>query len=354
LLRGQEREVAIAGVNGPAHTVISGRACVVETILSKLADDGIEWQRLNVSHAFHSPLMDPMLHEFECLALQVEYSPANIGIVSNVTGRMAGAEIATAAYWRRHARDAVRFSDGIATLHAEKIRTFLEVGPSPTLLRMAQRCPRADEALWLPSLRKDRGDSESMLASLGDLWVRGQRIDWGALAGPGARRVELPTYPFQRERYWHDLAAHGRAQTPAGRDSGHPLLGHRLASPLVVYQSTISVAEMPWLADHRVYDLTLFPATGFLELALAAARHSSGDERIVLDNLSIHQGLVLPSQGAVTVQVIVTPGAGGGHKVEVFSAEVTSAADADWRRHVSATTARADGSDSRRLAHRRA
>ncbi|MET0792004.1 MAG: SDR family NAD(P)-dependent oxidoreductase, partial [Polyangiaceae bacterium] len=339
-LRGYEHEVSLGAVNGPGNSVISGRTGAVDAILAQLAAAGIEAQRLNVSHAFHSPLMDPMLDEFEALARGISLSKPRIGLVSNVSGRMAGDEVATAGYWRQHVREAVRFADGIALLHAEKLRVFVEVGPSPTLLRMAQRCPGGADATWLPSLRKGVADNESLQLTLAELYVLGQNIDWRALAGAGARRVTLPTYPFQREHFWHDVTPPEQARALAGQSTGHPLLGQRLTSPLHLYQSRISIADMPWLADHRISDLTLFPMTGFLELALAAAGDALGNAGLTLESVAIREPLPLPPVGGVTVQVVVTPAADSKHTVEVYSTEQLVEDDTTrpvWRLHATAS-----------------
>ena len=346
-LVGFEADVSIGAANGPTNTVIAGRASAIEQILKQLAADEIEFQRLNVSHAFHSPLMDPMLDEFERIASTIRYSEPRIGVVSNVTGRIAGPEIATPAYWRRHVRAPVLFVDGVETLLIEGMRTFVEVGPSPTLSRMAQRCPGAEGAAWLSSLRKDHGDSQAMLDTLGQLYVRGQRVDWASLAGPGPRRTELPTYPFQRERFWHDLTPRSasRQRLVAGRDTKHPLLGSRLAGPLHVYQSRLSTADVPWLIDHQILDLVLFPGTGFFELALAAARQTTGQD-VRLEDVVIRDRLVLPNEGGVMAQVIVTPTPEGTYTVDVYTAEVdntdASASPENWRRHLSANVIAAD------------
>ena len=339
-LHGFEQHVSVGAINGPENVVISGRTSAVEEILAGLTALGIDSQRLNVSHAFHSPLMDPMLEEFETLASGISFSKPRIGLVSNVSGAMAGDEVATADYWRRHVREAVRFADGIALLHAEKLRFFVEVGPSPTLLRMAQRCPDAADATWLPSLRKGIADTESMQRTLAELYVLGQPIDWRALSGSGAKRIALPTYPFQREHFWHDLTRREPSRLLVGKSTGHPLLGQRLSSPLNIYQSSISIADTPWLADHRISDLTLFPMTGFLELALAAARDALGADGIALANIEIHQSLELPQEGSVTVQVVVTPTADAKHSIEVYSTDQPAEDDdapVSWRLHASTT-----------------
>ena len=344
-LRGYESDVSIGAVNGPTNTVISGRASVVETLLNTLAAEGIEFARLNVSHAFHSPLMDPMLDEFERFAATVTYAMPMIGLVSNVTGQMAGPEVATPAYWRSHVREAVQFTDSIAALHTENIRAFLEIGPSPVLSGMGQRCERGADAVWMSSLKKGRSDREAMLESVGRLHLAGQSVTWKAICDADARRVDLPTYPFQRERYWVDaMQRPAAAQAVWGESTGHPLLGDRIASPMRLYQTSLSITTTQWLSDHRIYDSPLFPVTGFLEIALAAGRHVIGTDDVTLMNVTLREGLTIPEPGAVTMQVVVTPTEDGEQQVQVFSATGQDSADPSaeqsWRLHLSATAAR--------------
>ena len=345
-LRGFEADVGIGAVNGPQNTVISGRTTVVETVLESLMAQGIEFSRLNVSHAFHSPLMDPMLDEFERVAASITYAMPAIGLVSNVTGKMAGAEVTTAAYWRRHVRDAVLFTDSIATLHSEHINTFVEIGPSPVLVGMGQRCARGEEAVWIPSLKKGRGDREALLESAARLHVGGQAIAWKLACDTEARRVDLPTYPFQRERYWFDATIREASQpTVGGRNAGHPLLGQRLASPIPLFQTSLSLSAVPWLDDHRIFDAALLPGTGFLEMALAAARQAVGRDDVALTDVSIREGMTIPETGAIVVQVVVTPESDGNRHIEIFSAAPDPADDNrpadEWRLHLSATASHA-------------
>lgn len=345
-LRGFEADVGIAAVNGPQNTVISGRSTVVEAILISLTTQGIEFSRLNVSHAFHSPLMDPMLDEFERVAASVAYAMPAIGLVSNVTGRMAGAEVTTAAYWRRHVRDAVLFTDSIATLHSEHIGTFLEIGPSPVLVGMGQRCARGADVVWISSLKKGRSDREALLESAGRLHIGGQPIAWKTVCDATARRVELPSYPFQRERYWFDTLQRDTPKASiGGRDAGHPLLGQRLASPVPLYQVELSVSTTPWLADHRIYETALFPVTGFLEVALAAGRQVMRTADVELSQVSLREGLTIPEPGSVTLQVLVTAQEDGSKQVQVFSAleegDADTAGNDGWRLHLAATVSHA-------------
>lgn len=343
-MAGLEAGVSIAAFNGPANTVISGRASDVAQVLARLAAEGIEAQPLKVSHAFHSPLMEPMLDAFEAVAASVALQPPRLALVSNLTGTRVDREVCDPAYWRRHVREPVRFAPSVAGLLDEGLACFVEIGPTPTLTAMAQRLPAAGHATWLPTLRKGRPDREVLLGSVGALYVRGQGIDWSALwpAGVDRRRV-LPTYAFQRERYWLDFDTAIRAESaPAGRDTGHPLLGAALASPLRIFQSDVGLAGHPWLADHRIYEHTLFPATGFLELIQAAGREVAGEGAAVVD-FSIREALVLPEAGSVAVQVIATPQDEGTWRVEVHGRppQVPGQDQPDepsaWRLHAAAT-----------------
>ena len=332
-----ERWVSIAATNGPRSTVISGRTDAVQEIMAGLAAAGVESQLLKVSHAFHSPLMEPMLDAFEAEILPVSFSPPRIGFVSNVTGRLAGDEVCTAAYWRRHVMAPVRFMESIDTLQHENYRLHVEIGPTPILLGMAQRCEVAEDSIWVPSLRKACDEQISMLQSAGELHVRGVPMRWTGIMGEGARRrrASLPTYPFQKQRYWEDFEPLVRRADVASTGTGHPLLGDALESPLRIFQGRIGVPVQPWLADHRILDLTLFPAAGFLEVTLAAARHAVGP-RVRLRDVVIREGLPLPDEASVVTQVIATPMEGAAWKIEVFSREASEDPEQPWRLHASA------------------
>ena len=221
------------------------------------------------------------------------------------------------------------------------MRVFIEVGPQPTLLNMAQRGSVMPDSAWIPSLRKGRDDVVSLLDSLGQLFVRGVRPDWVAVQGGARPRATLPAYPFQREHYWQSFeprsATGATGSALAATRTPHALLGGVLASPLPIFQATIGLGDQPWLVDHRIFDFTLFPATGFLELMQAAAREVAGGDDVRLQDLAIREGLVLPEQGGVTLQVVVTPAeavAPDAQTVQVFS---RASDDAAWRLHASAT-----------------
>ncbi len=197
------KEVSIAAYNGTSLLVISGLREVLKAVVDSLERNGIKSVPLQVSHAFHSPLMEPMLSDFELVAGEVTYSPPQIPIISNLSGSQAGDEIATPGYWVRHVRAPVRFASGMATLFRQGYETFVEIGPKPVLSGMGRKIEDNSRFLWLPSLNEGKPDWQQLLQSLGRLYVNGAAVDWDGLDRHFPRsRVALPTYPFQRKRYW--------------------------------------------------------------------------------------------------------------------------------------------------------
>ncbi|NEQ83130.1 MAG: type I polyketide synthase [Moorea sp. SIO2I5] len=196
-------KVAIAAINGPQSIVISGDSEAVRAIATHLESLGIKTKQLQVSHAFHSPLMEPMLAEFEAVANQITYHQPWIPLISNVTGKLVDTGITSAEYWVNHVRQPVRFAQSMTTLHQEGYELFLEIGPKPILLGMGKQCLPEEVGVWLPSLRPGVEEWQQMLSSLGQLYVEGAQVDWlGFEQDYACQKVALPTYPFQRERYW--------------------------------------------------------------------------------------------------------------------------------------------------------
>jgi natural product biosynthesis luciferase-like monooxygenase protein/amino acid adenylation domain-containing protein len=213
--------VSIAAVNGPAHTVVSGEREALREVLRRLEAGGVNTRALNVSHAFHSPLMEPSMGDFERALRRVGFSPLRVPLVSGLDGAAleAGARV-DADYWLSHAREPVRFDASVRTLAARGCETFVEIGPDASLLNMGRRCLHGAKTSWLPSLRRGQGDWRVLLSSLAALYVSGAEVDWESFDRDNTRRrVGLPTYPFERKSYW--LADVRRRETPADTSGGY-------------------------------------------------------------------------------------------------------------------------------------
>ncbi|MEC9464135.1 MAG: SDR family NAD(P)-dependent oxidoreductase, partial [Myxococcota bacterium] len=306
--------VSLAGLNAPNQTVLSGHAEGIEALRVAFESQGVKVRPLVVSHAFHSQLMDPMLDAFREVAEGIHLRKPTLPVVSNVSGDVAGDEIATADYWVKHVRGAVRFCDGIRAALDEGANVFVELGPDPVLCSLGARSAReGDQATWLPSLRKKNADTEQIAATLAELHVQGSEIEWQeAFADTMGRRVVLPTYAFQRKRYWLEPSAvHLAASSSLG--SGHPLLGtgsHVAGTELAVYTSHISRMAPSWVGEHGVLGQTIMPGTGYMELMGAAGAVWDPDTVWAVTGLSIAAPMVVPESGELRTQVTVVPADG--------------------------------------------
>ncbi|MGW0241398.1 type I polyketide synthase [Micromonospora chalcea] len=215
--------VALAAVNGPDAVVVSGDAAAIDELAELWTGRGVKVRRLRVSHAFHSPLMEPMLAEFAAVAARLDLRAPTLPVVSNVTGELADpAQLTDPGYWVRHVREAVRFADGVRALRAHGVGTFVEVGPDAVLTASVQETlagieTDAASAVVVPVLRRDRPDRRALLAALSQLHVAGTPPHWAdVLAGRPGRLVDLPTYPFERQHYWVPAEAPADDTTTGG------------------------------------------------------------------------------------------------------------------------------------------
>ncbi|WP_317616612.1 polyketide synthase dehydratase domain-containing protein [Nostoc sp. 'Peltigera membranacea cyanobiont' 232] len=300
----------MAAINAQNSIVISGQREAIRAVCTTLEADGIKTKKLNVSHAFHSPLMKPMVADFERVAREVSFSFPQIKLISNVTGKEAKEEIATPEYWCRHVLESVRFAGGMQTLEQLGVEVFIEIGPKPVLLGMGRQCYSEHQGLWLPSLRPEREDWQELLTSLGQLYVQGAPIDWvGFDRNFTRRRVPLPTYPFQRQRYWVEASNNNSIQALSSA-SHHPLLGQQLSLPgtkQIHFQSQISKNQPAWLKDHRVFESTIVPGMAYIEMGLAALATVTQTENLMLEDFVIRQALILPENGEPKlVQLVLT------------------------------------------------
>lgn len=330
--------VSIAAVNGPENTVISGVGGDVQSIVDGFAAEGIRSVPLRVSHAFHSPLMEPILDEFGKIAAKVTFQDLQLNLISNLTGKACDqTAMQQAEWWRRHVREPVRFADSITTLHEQGCRFFLEIGPHPTLLGMAARSLPEGEQRWLPSLRKGRNDWQQMLKSLCVLYVEGAPIDWQGLERDyGRRKISLPTYPFQHERCWVKQAKNRLQNIGPGNAALHPLLHRRIQSPkikAVIFETVLGIEQLPYLKDHRIFGEIVVPATAYLEMTQAAANLVFGERPYRVDGFNILQPLFMEEGGHATVQIAVSPQNGNDREFEVFSLGKAHENEPEWRLH---------------------
>ena len=329
LLRPYAEKVAIAAINGPKSVVISGEATAVREIVSSLESEKIKTKQLQVSQAFHSPLMEPMLAEWEAVAKELTYHQPEIPVISNVTGTIADKSITTAKYWVDHVRLPVRFAEGMDALQKQGVEIFLEVGPKPILLGMGRRCLPKDVGVWLPSLRPEHiplqsslesarsEDFSQMLSSLGELYVRGVKVDWVEYDGEYSRqKVILPTYPFQRQRYWIDNYSRGRNSVSVSSNNGfvteegtsNPLLGRKLLLPFAQqfrFQTKLTPEFPSYVKDHRYYGKIVVAGASHIVLGLLAGKEALNSDSCVVENIEFLQILGADETSSRTVQILL-------------------------------------------------
>ncbi|ONK10089.1 Beta-ketoacyl-acyl-carrier-protein synthase I [Streptomyces sp. MP131-18] len=348
--------VGIAAVNGPSAVVVSGVEEQVLAVGEVFTGRGVRTRRLRVSHAFHSPLMDPMLREFRDVVEGLRFDRPRCGVVSTLTGRRAGeGDWTSAEYWVRHVREAVRFSDAVGVLEAEGVRHLLEIGPDGTLAGMAGECVGEAAGTVVGALgRRDREEPVAVLEGLARMWVAGVAVDWSAVCA-GGHRVDLPTYPFQRDTYWLRTGGGTEAAGELGvRAAGHELLGAAVTmadGSGVMLTGRVSAVGHPWLADREVGGAVLLPETALLDMALRA-----GDEvgcgRV--GELTVEAPLIVPDSGAVHLQAAVGgPDEAGTRTFSLYSHPDNAGGepgDEKWIRHATGTLSAGGGSQAVDLA----
>ncbi|MEU1014589.1 SDR family NAD(P)-dependent oxidoreductase [Streptomyces sp. NPDC005898] len=352
-------DVGVAAVNGPRAVVLSGAGDAVSAVATRLKAAGHRTTALTVSHAFHSPLMAPILAEFRDVAAGLTYRRPRLPLVSNVTGRMAeAAELMSPDYWADHIRRPVRFADGIATARAEGGRHFVEIGPDSTLSSMASTVltdltedPERDEAparaVVVPLLRGARDEARTAVDGLAAGFTTGLDVDWPAVAGAwGGELTTLPTYPFERRRYW--LNPTEPAAEPAGdsgpRATGHPVLDRPLDLPdtrELVWSGRLDPAELPWLGEHVVAGQPLVPGAVLAELAWRVAREA-GCGRVA--ELVLASPLVVPGRTAIELRVVARAADGSGRRPFTLHARPSTAPAPAWQPVATGVLAAADGS----------
>ena len=316
-------EVALAALNSPQNTVISGDRTAIENVVSKIEAAGIDTKYLQVNQAFHSPAVEPMLEAFMEEAGKVNYSLPEIDFVSNLSGQLVREEVTTSEYWCRHVREPVRFTNGVKALANQGYEIFLEIGPHPVLIGMGKSCLAPGKGTWLSSLHRKQENWSVILASLAELYVQGFEVNWSEFAGNELhRRLPLPTYPFEREGYWRS----NRSLQPRRNSSpeiAHPLLDQKLRSPLaqIQFESQVDLDDLPLVKDHQLAGMPVMNLVVYLEIALAGAVEAFGKNHYLLEDVFVPQALLLSSETTTTVQLILTPEDSAKASFTIFSQE---------------------------------
>jgi NADPH:quinone reductase-like Zn-dependent oxidoreductase/malonyl CoA-acyl carrier protein transacylase/acyl carrier protein len=305
--------VSVAAVNAAGSVVVSGPEAGIAELHQRWA--GRRTRRLAVSHGFHSALMEPMLEDFARVLAGVSFHPPRIPIASNVTGRIESELFTDPSYWVHQVRDTVRFADGVAALKAAGGARFLEVGPDAVL---------AGTVDGLAAQRRGRDQVPTLIRFLADAHCHGVEVDWQRFyTGTGAQRVDLPTYAFQRQRYWlPPTEAFGDVSGLGLTEINHPVLRTMAGVPggERVFTGRLSVTAQPWLADHVIAGSVLVPAAALAELVIRAGDEIGCGQ---IEELTLHTPLGLPASGGVAVQVVVRD-----RDVSVYAR-----ADAEWVLH---------------------
>ncbi|MBT2381809.1 SDR family NAD(P)-dependent oxidoreductase [Streptomyces sp. ISL-111] len=334
--------VSLAAVNGPDSVVVSGDEAAVLALADRLSAEGRKATRLSVSHAFHSPLMEPMLDDFRDVAASLTFGEMSVPVISNLTGEPAvPGELADPDYWVRHVRRPVRFGDGVRTLAGRGVRTFLELGPDAVLSALVPESAEDPAVAALPLLRSEHPEETSAVTALAGLHTRGIAVDWAQFfAGTGARRVDLPTYAFQRRRYWPTVRAVPADASGLGLTAaGHPLLGAAVTiaeSDETVLTGRLSAQSHPWLADHRADGRILLPGTALAELAIRAGDQAGADR---VEELTLLAPLLLAERDALTVQVRVGAQDERGRRAVTVHSRPADGDTAPWTAHARGTLA---------------
>ncbi len=342
--------LSVAAVNGPRSVVVSGEPGALEELLAGCEGDGVRARRVAVDYASHSAQIEAVEGELAEALVGIEPRSGSVPFVSTVTGGLLDMSELDGGYWYRNLRETVRLDRASGVLLEQGLRTVVEVSPHPVLTFAVEESAEAvledpGSVAAFGTLKRGEGGLERFLKSAGQAWVRGVAVDWKpAFADTGAKRVPLPTYAFQRQRYWVDPGAGGGAggdPSALGQAAAdHPLLGASIAladGERTLLTGRVSLDSHPWLLDHEVLGSVLMPGAGFVELALRAGRELGCEQ---VEELTLEAPLVLGDGEAVQLQV--TLGAAdddGARAVEIYSRQEGAEADGRWVRHATGTLA---------------
>ncbi len=291
---------SLAAVNGPKMVSISGNSDAVDEIFKEVEKRALFVRYVPVNYAFHSAHMDPVREELAESLAGLQPQPGRVKIFSTVTGRLAEGTDYDADYWWHNVRQSVLFAPAIDAVIAAGQTHFLEISPHPVLSNSMTECLAEADAigLVLPSLRRQKPERATLVGTLGALHVNGHDVDWPALYPQVSSALRLPEYPWQKERFWHEPALSLRLRT---RPMLNPLIHLSLPNIHPTWEAALNKSVMTWLKDHRVGQHLIFPGAGYVEMALAAGHELHPDQPVLVEELEIHRGCILPTGDDVTL-----------------------------------------------------
>jgi thioester reductase-like protein len=336
-LAGRTSQISIAALNSPVSLTLSGDPATLQEVAAELERDSVVATFLRVNYAFHSPQMDPVETDLRAALHDLAPRAATVPLVSTVTGNLSPGTEWNAEYWWHNLRHTVHFAEAIGTLISHGCDTFLEIGPHPALSGSIKEVlrERGVSASALASLRRGEPESAFLLSTLATLYALGAPVRWMQLY-PTGRTVPLPRYPWQHEKYW--TIAEGPARELSVRPST-PLLGSPVVAARAVWKNRLDVRLTPFLADHRFQSTPVFPATGYLEMALAAGLENLGSTTLAIEDVDFESALFLPADESVQVETRFLDAT----RFEIFA---RNRRDGSWMRHACGRTLPLPASDA--------
>ncbi|MEZ4630387.1 MAG: SDR family NAD(P)-dependent oxidoreductase [Deinococcales bacterium] len=336
LIEGKEDKVSLAAVNSPTSVTLSGVAEVIEEIAGGLEPQNIFHRILKINYAFHSPLINPVKEPLLKALADLKPIATSIPMISTVTGQEIQGEDLNADYWWRNAREGVFFAKGVETLMAKGHQHFIEIAPhpvlSPSLKEIFQAAGKSQDLNIVHSLERQKDEKETFLSALAKFYVAGAKFNFQDAAQRQGLAKQLPplaSYPWQPQSFWLESEL---SQQKRLNPSLHPLLGHKVAAAIPIWENTIDLKVERFLADHSLKHLPLLPATSYLEWALAAARERYGEGlHYQLDDVVISKACFLPSQEGITLQFSMND---AGFSLRSRRRSKSTSAEDEWTEHV--------------------
>lgn len=334
------RDLSIAAINSISSTVLSGNENAIDQVLKKLSGKDIFYKKLPVNYAFHSPQMEPFREELKEALTDIRLNAMQIPIISTVTGQLAGNTDYDGSYWSRNIRECVQFSAAIDQLIADQCTIFIEIGPHPVLANYIHHNLQAadQKAVVLPTLQRGEPDRAQILQTLGRLFVAGYPIDWKKIYSQPGKLLDLPLYPFQRERYW--IEDKKDEITPAGelsKGDRHPLLGEQQSNALFPLNSSWNVViksdYVAYLNQVRNGKPAVLPEATYLEMAVAASRQTFGEESAILTNIVFKNALRLRKNESLQLHFTLTPISATKANFQALSKHRTAKNEVKWVLH---------------------